>query len=142
MNLLKQASEFLAAQRQAFASDPVEYYRFGGESFTVLATVGKTLFRADDSFGLTTRVRSFDFIITVDDLGLEPQKGDEIVYNERRYEVLAPNNESVWRWSGNNQDTYRIHTKFIGLLSDQIDEDAPDDETPPDDEIPPAEETP
>lgn len=128
MNLLKNAAEFLASQRKAFASELVEYCQLGGDSFEVLASVGKTLFRVDDEMGMTIRVSSVDFMIMVDDLGFEPQKGDEIVYNERRYEALAPNNEAVWRWSGNNQDTYRIHTKFIGLLADKEEPVIPDSE--------------
>lgn len=136
MNLLKNAAEFLASQRKAFASELVEYCQLGGEHFTVSATVGKTLFRADDSFGTTVRVSSVDFLIAVEDLGFEPKKPDEIIYNERRYEVLAPNNESVWRWSGNNQDTYRIHTKFIGTVAEKEAQDLEDEEDAPADPEP------
>lgn len=117
MNLLQTAAEFLASQRRSFIAEPVEYHRFGGEVHNVLATPGKTLFRTDDVTGIVVRVYSFDFIILAEDLGFEPEKGDQIIYNDGVYEVLAPNNEPVWRWSGNSQDTYRIHTKFVGAVT-------------------------
>lgn len=114
MNLLDSAAEFLTAQRKSFASELVEYRRFGGEVHSVSATSGKTLFRSEDVTGIVTRTYSFDFLILASDLGFEPEKGDEIIYNGGKYEVLAPNNEPVWRWSGNAQNSYRIHTKFTG----------------------------
>lgn len=119
MNLLHSASAFLATQRKSFASEQVEYRQFGGEVHSVFATPGKTLFRTEDAMGITVREHSFDFLILAEDLGFEPRKGDEIVYRGRKYEVLAPNSEPIWRWSGNNQDTYRIHTKFVGEESNE-----------------------
>ena len=115
MNLLQSASEFLATQRKSFAAESVEYRRHGGEILFVSATPGKTLFRTEDSMGITVRESSFDFLILAVDLGFEPDKGDEIVYHGKKYEVLAPNSEPVWRWSGSIHDTYRIHTKFVGV---------------------------
>ena len=44
----------------------------------------------------------------------EPERGDVIILWGKRYEVLAPNNEPVWRWSGPDNLVRRIHTKEIG----------------------------
>ena len=48
-----------------------------------------------------------------------PQKGDEIIVDGRVFEVLAPNNEPVWRWSGNYQEAIRIHTKDMGEVVEE-----------------------
>ncbi|MEG1926253.1 MAG: hypothetical protein RR415_10960 [Ruthenibacterium sp.] len=113
MNLLKSASEILAEVRKNYASEQVCYTPLGGNSFTVPAALGSTLFRIDDISGMTTRTRSTDFIINKNELNITPRKGDQISYTGNIYEVLAPNNEPVWRWSGNSMNTYRIHAKLI-----------------------------
>ena len=47
----------------------------------------------------------------------DPERGDTIIFNNCRYEVLAPNGEPVWRWSGAYHSTRRIHTKEIGAVN-------------------------
>jgi hypothetical protein len=54
-----------------------------------------------------------DFLITASDLNIEPEEGDVIVYQSRRYEVL-PAGGATWQWSDPYKTTYRIHTKDIG----------------------------
>ena len=44
----------------------------------------------------------------------EPQAGDVIVANNRKYEVMDLGGESCWRWSDPYRMTLRIHTKDIG----------------------------
>lgn len=123
MNVLKNASLWLAKQRTSFASEDIVYSRPGeASSFTFKATPGKTLFRIDDNMsGITTRISSFDFLVSVIDIPFEPEKGDHIVYNGGIYEVLAPNDEPVWRWSSASMDTLRIHTKYVGEANEQSD---------------------
>jgi hypothetical protein len=55
----------------------------------ISAVIGKTVFKVDGGFG-TTYVESTDFIIAVDALSEQPQKGDKIFVGETEYEVLAP----------------------------------------------------
>ena len=50
------------------------------------------------------------------ELPKEPKKGDKIYYDGVEYEVLAPQKEPVWRWSGTSHLTRRIHTKEIGKI--------------------------
>ena len=58
--------------------------------------------------------RPGDFLIAAEDLPDDPERGDVILHAGLRYEVLAPNGEPVWRWSGTGRILRRIHTKEIG----------------------------
>lgn len=115
MNMMHRAEEYLNRQLSAFCSEVVTYIHYGKEPATlqVNAVPGRTVFRSEDSYGVVVRVHSVDFIISADALSGEPEKGDEIHCNGKRYEVLAPNNEPVWRWSGSGNTAMRIHTKEI-----------------------------
>jgi hypothetical protein len=48
-----------------------------------------------------------------------PKRGDVIYFNNKRYEVLAPNDEPVWRFSGVNELALRIHTKEVGEVDNE-----------------------
>ena len=112
--MLEQASAWLEAQRLKELSVPAVYVRKDGTQIPVNATPGRTLFRAEDQYGVTVRTESRDFLVAASELSAEPERGDSILYNGCRYEVLAPNGEPVWRWSGAYRWTRRIHTKEIG----------------------------
>ena len=112
--MLEQASEWLNSQRVESLSTPVVYLRRGGERLTVNATLGRTLFRAENEYGITIRVESRDFLVSASELVNDPERGDQIIFNGTVFEVLAPNSEPVWRWSGSFHTTRRIHTKEIG----------------------------
>ena len=114
MGLLEDAAAWLNSQREECLSVPIEYRFRSGGSVELMATVGRTLFRAENEYGVTVRVESRDFLVSAEDLPGEPQSGDRIVHAGRVYEVLAPNGEPVWRWSGPQHVTRRIHTKEIG----------------------------
>lgn len=114
MNLLESASEWLNEQRRDCLSVTITYKPKGGGSFEIPATLGRTLFRTENQYGSTIRIESRDFLVAAADLPDDPERGDTIIYNGWRYEVLAPNAEPVWRWSGAYHSTRRIHTKEIG----------------------------
>ena len=114
MGLLEEAASWLNTRREECLSVPIQYQFRSGGSAELTATVGRTLFRAEDQYGVTIRVESRDFLVSVETLPREPQRGDRITYDGRIYEVLAPNGEPVWRWSGPQHVTRRIHTKEIG----------------------------
>lgn len=116
MNLIADAAEYLKDVRGEFASDEITYSPTSGSSSTLSASVGSTLFRVDDEYGVTTRVRATDFIVATDDLGTIPRKGDEITWRGGTYEVLAPNNEPCWRYSDQGHCSIRIHTKLVGKV--------------------------
>ncbi len=111
MNMLQQAAQWIEQQRQTHLAIPIIY-----NGYSINATIGKTLFRAENEYGVTIRVESKDFLISVNDLENPPEKGDTIIYDNHRYEVLAPNGERHWRWCGSEHLTYRIHTKMIGEI--------------------------
>lgn len=113
MSMLEQAATWLENQRQAHLSVPAVYIGRNRQT-AIMVAVGKTLFRAEDEYGVTIRIESCDFLVSVKELPEEPQRGDQIHYKGQCYEVLAPNNEPCWRWCNGTQITRRIHTKQIG----------------------------
>ena len=116
MNLMRSAEEWLKKQRDQFVTDLVTYRHFGESPETlqdVPVTRGRTLFRAETDYGITVRTYSTDFLIDTEHLTFLPEKGDEIICGKKRFEVLAPNNEPVWRYSGFTETTLRIHAKEI-----------------------------
>jgi len=112
-DLLRQGSQWLTAMRTAHCSSPVQYRR-PPEAYTVNATYGRTGFEVADESGLSINAHVWDFLILADALGFDPEPGDVIVANGRRYEVMNLGGEGCWRWSDPYRQTYRIHTKDIG----------------------------
>lgn len=111
MGMLENAAKWLDSQRQQHLSLPIVFRCRDGREFEFKATLGRTLFRAENEYGVTIRTTSRDFITS--DLPGDPERGDKIIYDGRIYEILAPNGEPCWRRSGNAK---RIHTKEIGTI--------------------------
>lgn len=116
MGILEQAAEWLESRRLMELSVPAVYVRRSGERIPVNVTPGRTLFRAEDQYGVTVRTESRDFLIAASELSNEPERGDSVIHAGCRYEVLAPSGEPVWRWSGSYHWTRRIHTKEMEEL--------------------------
>ena len=112
-DLLRQGSEWLEQMRTVHAASPVEYRR-GVQVIAVQATFGRTQVELADESGLTVQSVIWDFLILADDLGLEPEPGDEIVADGQIYEVMNLAGQGCWRWSDPYRQTYRIHTRDIG----------------------------
>lgn len=113
-DLLRQGSQWLEQQRTAHCSSQVDYRR-PPDAYTVNATYGKTDVEVADESGLTITAGVWDFLILADELpGIEPEPGDVIAANGRRYEVMNLGGQDCWRWSDPYRQTYRIHTKDIG----------------------------
>ncbi len=115
MTMLRNAVKWLDEQRQLHLTEPIIYNCKNGDILEVNATLGKTIFRAENEYGEVIRVTSVDFLISETELDITPQKGDTIIYNSYKYEVLAPNGESHWRWCSSAHLTRRIHTKEMGV---------------------------
>jgi hypothetical protein len=113
VDLLQQGSQWLGQMRVAHCSSPVEYRR-PPDAYTVNATFGRTGFEVADESGLTINGRVWDFLVLADELGLEPEPGDVIAADGRRYEVMNLGGQGCWRWSDPYRQTFRIHTKDIG----------------------------
>ena len=112
-DLLRQGIEWLEQQRTAHCSSPVIYHRDITE-YPVNATFGKTDFEVADESGLTIGSHVWDFLILAADLGIEPEAGDVIAADGRRFEVMNLGGDGCWRWSDPYRQTYRIHTKDVG----------------------------
>lgn len=118
MDILKDGSLVLSSIRKKFLSQDIQYRVLAtGDIHTLTAAIGKQLFRTETDMGLTIREWASDFIVEAEDLpGVVPERGDEIIYDGRVFEVLAPNGEPVWRWTDGYRTAMRIHTKEAGLV--------------------------
>lgn len=115
MNMLRRAENFVNKMRQKSTNVQVEYHAYGEESIvgTFLATLGRTLFKTDNGYGVTIIVHGKDFIFDKNAIPFIPKRGDIIIYDGMKFEVLAPGNEPVWRYSGVNNSSIRVHTKEV-----------------------------
>ena len=68
MGLLENAAEWLESQRIRELSVPIVYLRRDGETLNIPATLGRTLFRAGNEYGVTIRTETRDFLIAAKDL--------------------------------------------------------------------------
>ena len=114
--------EAMQAAAFGYAAVLITYRRAG----TVLAAdipakLGKTLFRAENQFGVTIRTGQRDFIIRAADLtAMPPEVGDEILFDGKTYSVSAPNGEPCWKWHSRISHTQiRIHAKYNGEINEQ-----------------------
>jgi len=117
-DLLSTGSTWLHQQRHAHMSKTVTI-SYGGNSVSLSATVGRTIFKQLDAYGRLIRTESRDFLVRAADLVLggsqaEPVSGMQITEDTYTYEVMAPAGEPVWRWADINRITRRIHTKQVG----------------------------
>lgn len=120
-DLLERSSAWLEDQREKFMSRPVIYQR-GTDTVEVTATVGQTLFAVDSGEGAALRTESRDYLVRAAHLSfggvpVEPRRGDQIHEMQDGvmfiYEVMAPGDEPVWRYSDPYRRTLRIHTKHV-----------------------------
>lgn len=120
-DLLEKSSAWLEDQREKFMSRTVIYQR-GTDTVEVTATIGQTLFAVDNGEGAALQVESRDYLIRAAHLMLGggpvlPRRGDQIHELQDGvifiYEVMAPGDEPVWRYSDSYRKTLRIHTKHI-----------------------------
>lgn len=121
MDSMFQAEEFVAEMRKKISGVTIDYHCFDNKGVLsgIPATLGHTSFRTNDSYGASIISHSKDFIIELKDMDIIPKRGDVIYLNNKRYEVLAPNDEPVWRFSGVNELALRIHTKEVGEVDNE-----------------------
>ena len=112
-DMLQDGLTWLGFQRAAHMSSQVAYRR-DPDVVTVNATFGKTDVEIADESGLTIQAHVWDFLMAAEELGFDPEPGDVIAANSRKYEVMNLGGEGCWRWSDPYRTTYRIHTKDIG----------------------------
>ncbi len=123
MNRMQRAVHHMIKRMGEYSPTTIVYHR--GDDSTVItdAMVGRTAFRTSDQFG-TSRLEwgDRDFLIPVSSLVID---GVSVVPNEhdwieeitldsnsrRAFELVAPNDEPVWRYADQTKMLYRIHTK-------------------------------
>ena len=119
---METAMDWLAGKRKTFITEIVTYRR-GEDEVELSATIGRTIFRLPEGYGVEVRVETRDFLITAADLILdgsliEPKAGDEIDRTVgsaiHTFEVMSPGaDEAAWVYSDGYRYTLRIHTKRI-----------------------------
>lgn len=123
-NRLRRGMERLAQRLGNEAPVSIVYHR-GNDSVSIPVGcwAGRTPFRTQDQLGSSRLEWSErDYMIPVELLVLDgqtvqPQEHDwiEEVFPEpegsKEYELVAPNNEPVWRFGEQSKVWYRIHTK-------------------------------
>jgi len=118
-DLINAGEQWLNTKREALLTRSVTYYR-GVNSVKVDVTVGRTPFRINDEYGVSTIIESRDYLITAADLiilaaVILPEPGDtikEVVGSEVFvYTVMAPGGEPEYRFSDRDRRILRIHTK-------------------------------
>lgn len=123
-DMLRDGMKWLSCKLKQHASQSVVYVR-GAQSVPVQATVGRTMMKLDDGYGgVRIEWTDRDYLIPAADLILGgsttlPQRGDKIRETQGTttyvYEVMAPGNEPVWRWSDEHRTTIRVHVKQVGV---------------------------
>ena len=115
-DMLRTGAAWLEAQRKTHMTTDVVYTHKrapGSASVTVAATFGRTNYEVSTEDGMTVGSHVWDFLITATDLSAEPEGGDIITAQGRRYIVMGFAGEA-WRWSDPYRTTYRIHTRDTG----------------------------
>lgn len=98
-------------------------YRRGGQSATLQAYSGKTAFKISDMGNVRLEWSDRDFIfaanrLILNDTQITPLRGDVIEATFAgegtvTFEVIAPNDEQVWKYSDTSRSIIRVHTKRI-----------------------------
>lgn len=121
MNSMSLVESFVAEMRKKTTDVTIDYFSIDTENVFkgIPATLGRTMFKSSNDYGVSIITHGKDFIIETKDIPIKPQRGDYIHYKGKRYEVLAPNDEPVWRFSGVNEESIRIHTKEVGEVDNE-----------------------
>lgn len=100
------------AQQQDYHASTTGTYRRGGTALEdIEITRGASGRQVDQLTGILSWSDQ-DWLISASVLTIGPPlAGDKIEVGTEVYEVLPPNGEDCWRWSGNHQIKYRIHSK-------------------------------
>lgn len=112
----------LATVRNATGVE-VTYHRGASQVTIEKATKGQSRFESDNGFGLTTEMRTADWLIEAAaiDFGdgpVEPDEGDLVKQTIGSdvivFEVMAPGGaEPAWRYADPQRTTVRIHSKQV-----------------------------
>jgi hypothetical protein len=130
-DMLSIGASWLTDQLRASAAVTVAYVR-AGNTATVPATIGSSMFESQGQSGVVEQWESRDYIVKTAELPYgEPRRGDRI-YEEldgvsQIYEVSSPRGVPLFRFGDAFQTCVRIHTKKVDadlqyLVTEQGDE--------------------
>ena len=117
-DMLDTGATWLTGKRAGFMAHTVTYAR-GEDEVDVAATVGRTLYRAVDEYGVEIIMAVRDYLVTTAALILDavvslPVAGDRIEDGDYTYEVMSPGaGQPCWRYSDLQRGTLRVHTKEV-----------------------------
>lgn len=113
----------LVRRMQGSAGVAVTYTRVSGETLTLTAWVGRTVFRRTESTpGPAVVFGERDYLFAAADLvvggaAATPARGDRIVETvggvALTFEVVPPDGEPAWRYGDATRTTFRVHTKRV-----------------------------
>lgn len=116
-DIIADAAGWLAQQRKAVMSQTVQWRR-GGDTASVSATVGRTVFEIENTSGRVESITSRTFTINTSDLTTTPQERDEIVetFNgvEIRNAVFSPGGTPAVVFADSAKTAWKVYTKVIG----------------------------
>jgi len=120
-DLLEQTASWLDAMRSSHLSRTIVYSR-GALSVAVLAMMGGEAYEVSDEYGVTTRARSADFVMTGADLVLgdetvTPAPGDRITVvvsgKTLVFEVMNLGGAGHYRPNDPYGKSIRVHAKCV-----------------------------
>lgn len=130
-DMLASGTAWLTDQLKASAGMTVAYVR-GGNTATMTATIGRSVFEAANASGVIEQWESRDYIVKTDELPYgEPRRGDRIYEQfgtvSNVYEVVTPRGVPLFGYGDAFQTCVRIHTKRVDvdveyLVTEQGDE--------------------
>lgn len=132
MDMLRTGSAWLTDQLKSSAGTLVAYVR-GGNTATMVATIGRSVFESASTSGVIEQWESRDFVVKTIELPYgEPQRGDRIYENltdglANVYEVSSPRGVPLFHYADAFQTAVKIHTKKVDtdaqyLVTEQGDE--------------------
>lgn len=123
-DMLAVGSAWLTDQLKSAAGTTVSYVR-GGNTATMTATIGRSLFESTNTSGVIEQWESRDYVVKTDELPYgEPQRGDRI-YEQfgtvaNVYEVVTPRGVPLFRYGDAFQSCVRIHTKRVDVDAEYL----------------------
>lgn len=113
-DMLADGAAWLAGQLKSAAGRSVTFIR-AGQSATVIATVGNSVFESQSESGVIERFEARHFIISADDLPFgEPRRGDvirdDLAGTVVEYELVTPRGVPLWQYADAFRASVKIHT--------------------------------
>jgi hypothetical protein len=89
-------------------------YTQGQTTLTVYAVPGSTPIEVQTVDGVVRTDKTQDFVFQVSDLlGVVPQRGDTVVWDDRNFEVIQPAGGRCYSFSDQYQRMIRVHAKEV-----------------------------